>query len=90
MQVSAKIVINEKPFLAAVGDEFQLDVSRSLACSLDDPIYQPVAEYIRDNNMVLISSETGPETGMFGRVEQSHYGTPEVRHLYMMRATGDI
>ncbi|MFV8233063.1 hypothetical protein [Mycolicibacterium fortuitum] len=88
--MSAEIVVNEKPFLAAVGDEFQLDVSRSLACSVDDQIYQPVAQYIRDNNMVLISSETGPETGMFGRVEQSHYGSPEVRQLYMMRATGEI
>lgn len=69
--------------LVAVGDGARLQVYRSLAVSPQAPAYKPVADYIADNRMVLISSGTGPQEGMKGRVEHLHYGTPEARMLWL-------
>uniref|UniRef100_A0AB39U1R9 Uncharacterized protein n=1 Tax=Mycolicibacterium phage Alyssa1 TaxID=3240801 RepID=A0AB39U1R9_9CAUD len=71
------------PYLVAVGDGARLRVYRSLAVSTEAPAYQPVADYIEENGMVLVSAETGPYDGMFGRTEQSHYATPEARMLWL-------
>ncbi|MCV7217148.1 hypothetical protein H7J51_17905 [Mycobacterium crocinum] len=71
------------PYLVAVGDGARLRVYRSLAVSAEAPAYKPVADYIEENGMVLVSSETGRHDGMFGRTEQSHYATPEARMLWL-------
>ncbi len=78
-----QLVINHKPYLAAVGNGTLLTVSRSLAMSVDDPRYLPVTQYIRDYGLVLYSREVGPERDMYGRSEQSWYATPEARNLLM-------
>jgi len=72
------------PFLLAVGDGIQLSVSRSLVVSTDSEGYQPVKDYISEHGMVLVATETGPEEGMYGQVEQSHYAIPDARQLLMM------
>lgn len=75
--------VAQPPHLVAVGDGARLRVYRSLGVSVDSPAYQPVRQYIADNGMVLVSTETGPYEGMFGRTEQSHYATPEARMLWL-------
>lgn len=75
--------VAQAPYLVAVGDGARLRVYRSLAVGVDSPAYQPVRQYITDNGMVLVSTETGPYDGMFGRTEQSHYATPEARMLWL-------
>ncbi|MHA7662378.1 hypothetical protein [Mycolicibacterium sp. HS_4_1] len=50
--------------------------------STASPAYLEVADHIADRGMVLIGTKTGPFDGMAGRTEQSHYGTPEARHLW--------
>lgn len=67
------VVAAQPPFLTAAGDGAQLLVSRSLVVSTESDQDRPVADYIRDHGMVLVETETGPEAGMYGRVEQSHY-----------------
>ena len=67
------------PYLIAVGDDTRVRVYRSLAVDPESPGYAPVAQHIAEHGMVLISTEIGPLEGMFGNVEQSHYGTPQTR-----------
>lgn len=74
-------VVNHKPYLAAVGDSQMLTVSRSLVHSTDSDWYQPVAQYIRDHGLVLLSQKTTREDDMFGRTQVSWYVLPEVRNL---------
>ncbi|BBX04314.1 hypothetical protein BST36_17355 [Mycolicibacterium moriokaense] len=76
--------VAEAPWVTAVGDGTQLTVARSLACSVSDPKYLPVAAYIEDHGLVLFETAIRPEQGMYGRCEVSHYTTPEVRSLLLM------
>jgi hypothetical protein len=76
--------LGRRPFLLAVGDGVQLLVSRSLVVSTElDPDYRRVADYIAEHRMVLVDREVGPEAGMYGSVEQSHYAVPDARNLLM-------
>lgn len=83
------VVASQPPFLTAAGDGAQLLVSRSLVVSTASEQYRPVADYIRDHGMVLVETETGRESGMYGRVEQSHWAIPELRNLIMTNRGDD-
>jgi len=52
--------------------------------SATDPKYQPIASHIADYGMVLVERKIIPLDGMYGRVEQSWYATPEARNLLFM------
>lgn len=71
------------PYLVAVGDGDRLRVYRSVVMQDTDPAVEYVRSYIAEHGMVLVSTETGPYDGMFGNTEQSHYGTPEARRLWL-------
>lgn len=75
----------EAPYVTAAGDGEQLTVARSLSCGVDDPRYRPVADYIRQHDLVLVETDTRLEPGMAGKCAVSHYATPQVRMLLLMK-----
>lgn len=78
-------VVNHRPFLTAVGNDVLLRVDRSLAVSVTDPRYRPIAEHIETHRMVLVEREAvTDDPQMYGRTEMSRFATPEARQLLMM------
>lgn len=77
-------VVNELPFLVAVGNDVLLSVDRSDAMSVTDPKYRPIADHIADHGMVLVERDTGTDPRMSGRIEKSWYATPTARNLLLM------
>uniref|UniRef100_A0AB39U263 Uncharacterized protein n=3 Tax=unclassified Caudoviricetes TaxID=2788787 RepID=A0AB39U263_9CAUD len=78
------------PYLVAAGDGDRLRVYRSVVMQDNDPAVEYVNRYIEEHGMVLVSTETGPYDGMFGRTEQSHYATPEARMLWLATTEEEI
>lgn len=78
--------IAKAPYLVACGDDSEILVYRSYSVSKGDDAYLPVSEYIREHGLVMVSTETVREDRMLGRVERTHYATPERRNLLMVAA----
>lgn len=82
-------VVNHRPFLVAVGNDILLTVDRSLAMSVTDPKYRPIADYIEERGLVLLEREVTTDERMYGRAEKSWYATPEARMLLLTEEESD-